>query len=163
VNVNTILENALILIRKQLYDYNIKLTTNLNPQIPKIMGDPNQLWQVFINILMNAIQAMPYGGELRIDTGLYDGGYDHIFITFADTGLGIDEEDLPKIFDPFFTKKDTGTGLGLSISYKIIEEHDGRIIVTSKKGKGTTFVIELSVNHKVEGAEDGREQKSIGS
>jgi two-component system NtrC family sensor kinase len=163
VNVNTILENALILIRKQLYDYNIKLTTNLNPQIPKIMGDPNQLWQVFINILMNAIQAMPYGGELRIDTGLYDGGYDHIFITFADTGLGIDEEDLPKIFDPFFTKKDTGTGLGLSISYKIIEEHDGRIIVTSKKGKGTTFVIELSVNQNVEGAEDGREQKGIGS
>jgi len=162
VNINSILENALILIRKQLSDSGIKLITNFSPEIPQIMGDPNQLWQVFINILMNAIQAMPYGsGELQIDTGLYNGSSDHVFIRFADTGIGIDEEDLPKIFDPFFTKKDTGTGLGLSISYKIIESHEGRITASSKKGKGTTFIIELPINPSIEGEKDERKKESI--
>ncbi len=157
LNINSILENALVLIRKQLSDNGIRLITNLSPDVPRIMGDPNQLWQVFINILMNAIQSMPYGsGELQIDTGLYNGSSDRVFISFKDTGVGIDEEDLPKIFDPFFTKKDTGTGLGLSISYKIIESHEGRIIASSEKGKGTTFIVELPINHTFEGEKDER-------
>ncbi|MBI2487011.1 MAG: GAF domain-containing protein [Deltaproteobacteria bacterium] len=162
VNVNGILENALVLIRKQISDSNIKLITTFHPQIPGVMGDPNQLWQVFINILINAIQAMPQGGELQIDTGVYNVFSNNIFISFRDTGGGIDEEDISKIFDPFFTRKETGTGLGLSISYKIVENHNGRIIVASKKGEGTTFVIELCTNQDIKGVDDEREQKDIG-
>jgi two-component system NtrC family sensor kinase len=153
VNVNGIVENALVLIRKQLSDKNIKLITTFHPQIPSVMGDPNQLWQVFINVLINAIQAMPKGGELHIDTGFYNGFSNNIYVSFRDTGEGIDEEDLSRIFDPFFTKKETGTGLGLSISYKIVENHNGRIIVASKKGEGATFVIELSANQGIKGVE----------
>jgi two-component system NtrC family sensor kinase len=162
VNINSILENALVLIRKQLLDNKIKLITALHPQIPAVMGDPNQLWQVFINVLINAIQAMPRGGELKIDTGFYNGFSNNIFISFRDTGEGIEEEDLSRIFDPFFTRKETGTGLGLSISYKIVENHNGRIVVSSKKGEGATFVIELSVSQRIKGVEDGRDQKDIG-
>ena len=162
VNINGILENALVLIRKQLLDNKIKLVTALHPQIPAVMGDPNQLWQVFINVLINAIQAMPRGGELKIDTGFYNGFSNNIFISFRDTGDGIEEEDLSRIFDPFFTRKETGTGLGLSISYKIVENHNGRIVVSSKKGEGATFVIELSVSQRIKGVEDGRDQKDIG-
>jgi signal transduction histidine kinase len=125
------------------------------------MGDPNQLWQVFINVLINAIQAMPKGGELHIDTGFYNGFSNNIYVSFRDTGEGIDEEDLSRIFDPFFTKKETGTGLGLSISYKIVENHNGRIIVASKKGEGATFVIELSANQGIKGVEYEREQEDI--
>jgi signal transduction histidine kinase len=163
VDVNNILEDTLVLLRKQLSDSNIRLITNFNYQIPKIMGDLNQLWQVFINIVINAVQAMPQGGELRIDTGLYYGSRDHIFISFKDTGIGIDEKDLPKIFNPFFTTKNAGTGLGLSISYKIVEEHKGRIIVSSEKGRGSIFILELPVSYSSKGGEDDREQKSLSS
>ncbi len=163
VDINNILEDTLTLLRKQLSDNNIRLITNFNHQIPKIMGDLNQLWQVFINIVINAIQAMPQGGELRIDTVLYYGNQDRIFISFKDTGLGIDEKDLPKIFNPFFTTKDIGTGLGLSISYKIVEEHKGRIIVSSEKGRGSIFILELPVSYSNKGGEDDREQKSLSS
>ncbi len=163
IDVNGILENALVLVRKQFSDNNIRLTTNFNHTIPNIMADQNQLWQVFINILINAIQAMPQGGELWVDTGLYYGSSNQIFISFTDTGVGIDEEYLTKIFNPFFTTKDTGTGLGLSISYKIVEEHKGRIIVNSQKGTGSTFVVELPVGQNNKGAEDDGENKSLSS
>lgn len=148
LDVNNVLENAMILVRKQLSDSSVGIITNFNYQIPNIMGDRSQLWQVFINIIMNAAQAMLGGGELRIDTGY--GNRDEIFISFTDTGVGIDEKDITKIFNPFFTTKDKGTGLGLSISYRIIEEHKGRIRVSSERGKGATFVLELPVSHNNE-------------
>lgn len=164
LDINSVLENALILVRKQLSDNHIKLITNFDVSIPSIVGDLNQLWQVFINIIINAIQAMSPGGELRIDTGLASGNSDCVLIKFTDTGIGIDEEDIPKIFNPFFTKKDTGTGLGLSISYKIVEEHRGRILVSSEKGKGTTFMVELPISYSGNiGVEDDGEQKSLSS
>lgn len=152
VNVNSVLENVVILVRKQLSDNNVDLTMEFDPDISLIMADPNQLWQVFINIILNAIQAMPKGGDLKIQTSSQyeDAGHDdtdHVYIHFEDNGLGIRREDINKIFDPFFTKKDMGTGLGLSIAYKIIEEHKGRILVSSEKGKGTTFTIELPKNN----------------
>lgn len=152
VDINAVLDNVVILVRKQLSDNNVKLTTKLDPGIPMIMADPNQLWQVFINIILNAIQAMPKGGTLAVETSL---GYSdsgpapsrNVCITFEDTGVGIAKEDITRIFDPFFTKKDMGTGLGLSIAYKIIEKHSGRIIVSSEKDKGTVFTIELPANN----------------
>ncbi|MCC6711905.1 MAG: GAF domain-containing protein [Candidatus Dadabacteria bacterium] len=152
VDINSILENVVILVRKQLSDSDVKLSTKLDPGIPLIMADPNQLWQVFINIILNAIQAMPKGGCLAIETSL---GYSdsgpaparNVCISFEDTGVGIAKDDISRIFDPFFTKKDMGTGLGLSIAYKIIEKHSGRIIVSSEKDKGTIFTIELPANN----------------
>lgn len=156
INVNDILEDILILMRKQLSNNKINLETSFSDSVPEIMGDPNQLWQVFINILVNADQAMPDGGDLKINTGVYNlNNYrskdDQVFVSFNDTGIGIDHEDIMKIFDPFFTKKETGTGLGLSVSYKIIEEHNGHIIVNSTQGRGTTFIIELPVSYQLQG------------
>jgi signal transduction histidine kinase len=152
VNINSVLENVVILVRKQLSDNDINLTLSLDEELPQIMADPNQLWQVFINIILNAVQAMPKGGDFSIVTSTrwdeFASGNDHqIYIHFKDTGIGIDREDISKIFDPFFTKKDMGTGLGLSIAYKIIEKHKGRIIVESEKGTGTTITIELPSNN----------------
>ena len=152
VSINSVLENVVILVRKQLSDNDINLTLSLDEDLPQIMADPNQLWQVFINIILNAVQAMPKGGDFSIKTStLWDefasGNNDQVYIHFKDTGVGIDREDISKIFDPFFTKKDMGTGLGLSIAYKIIEKHKGRIIVESEKGTGTTITIELPSNN----------------
>lgn len=152
VNINSVLENVVILVRKQLSDNDINLTLSLDEDLPQIMADPNQLWQVFINIILNAVQAMPKGGDFSIVTSTrwdeFASGNNHqIYIHFKDTGVGIDKEDISKIFDPFFTKKDMGTGLGLSIAYKIIEKHKGRIIVESEKGTGTTITIELPSNN----------------
>jgi signal transduction histidine kinase len=161
LDVNNILEHSLVLLRKQICDNDIKLVTNFNYEVSNIIGDPNQLWQVFVNILINAIQAMPQGGELQVETWLPYPDSDKVFISFTDTGVGIDEKDLPKIFNPFFTTKNEGTGLGLSISYKIVEEHKGRIMVSSEKGIGSKFVLELPISHNNGGGMDDREQKSI--
>lgn len=163
LDVNNIVEHSLVLLRKQIFDNDIKLVTNFNYHVPNFIGDQNQIWQVFINILINAIQAMPRGGELRVETGLPYSSSDNLFISFADTGVGIDEKDLSRIFNPFFTTKDVGTGLGLSISFKIVEEHKGRIIVSSEKGSGSTFVVELPISHNNTKVEDDGEQKSISS
>jgi signal transduction histidine kinase len=106
------------------------------------MIDVGQIQQVFINILLNAIEAMPQGGTLTVSSGMEDS---MVALRFADTGVGIPEDILPKILDPFFTTKEqgTGTGLGLSVSYGIIERHRGRLEVKSKVGKGTTFTVKL--------------------
>ncbi len=167
VNVNGVIENVVILVRKQLSDNDINLTLRLDENLPQIMADPNQLWQVFINIILNAIQAMPKGGAFTIATSnswdeFASGNSDRVYIHFKDSGVGIDKEDITKIFDPFFTKKDMGTGLGLSIAYKIIEKHKGRIIVESEKGAGTTITIELPSNNYniTEGEADERQEEA---
>jgi signal transduction histidine kinase len=164
LDVNNIIEYALVLLRKQIFDNDIKLITSFNYEVPNIIGDQNQIWQVFINIIINAIQAMPRGGELSVATGLFDSDPENVFVSIADTGVGIDEADLSKIFNPFFTTKDVGTGLGLSISFKIIDEHKGRIIVSSEKGAGSTFVVVLPITHQdVEVKDDGSQEESISS
>jgi signal transduction histidine kinase len=112
---------------------------------------------------------MPKGGDFTVETStrwdeFASGNDSHIYIHFRDTGVGIDREDITKIFDPFFTKKDMGTGLGLSIAYKIIEKHKGRIIVESEKGKGTTFTIELpSNNHNITAGEADEQVEETGA
>lgn len=169
VSINSVLENVVILVRKQLSDNNINLALRFDENIPQIMADPNQLWQVFINIILNATQAMPRGGDFTIETSTRWEDFaaadsKHVYIHFKDTGVGIAKEDITKIFDPFFTKKDMGTGLGLSIAYKIIEKHQGRIIVESEKGTGTVFTIELPTNnYNITSGEKDVEHKETGT
>ncbi len=124
---------------------NIKIVKDFAPDLPEILIDASQIEQVLINIMINAGQAMPEGGELSIKTEMGTTG-DHIYIRIKDTGCGIPEENIEKLFDPFFsTKGHHGTGLGLSVSYGIIQSHGGEITVSSEPGKGTTFTIVLPV------------------
>ena len=112
-----------------------------------LIGDAERLKQVFLNLVLNAFQSMPAGGELRIgisgEQGADGTGTPSLKITFADTGCGISEEVLPRIFEPFFTTKEKGTGLGLSVAARIVEGHGGRITATSRDGVGSTFEISL--------------------
>lgn len=117
-----------------------------------ITGDPNKLRQVFLNLTINAIEAMTNGGELKVSTRVQDG---YVDIRFEDSGVGITPENLEKIFYPFYTTKDWGTGLGLSIVYRIIQEHKGNIRVDSVPGKGSIFELELPINHKEHMIESG--------
>ena len=106
------------------------------------MVDPHQLLQVFVNLILNAIAAMPEGGDLWIKTGQENG---RVSVAIRDNGCGIPEENIDRIFDPFFSTKDPGqgTGLGLSVSYGIIYDHGGKIEVESEKGMGSEFTILL--------------------
>jgi two-component system NtrC family sensor kinase len=112
--------------------------------LPEIMGNPRNLQQVFLNLFLNSIQAMPRGGTIRVRMSLED---PYVRIDIHDTGHGIPKENLDKIFDPFFTTKEpgTGTGLGLSVSYGIVDKHGGKITVESEVGKGATFSVFLPV------------------
>ncbi len=147
VGINGIIEKTFDLMSYQFQVNNIKIIKDLDPDLPKTMGDFHQLQQVFLNIVNNAFQAMmeeSKGGSITVRTKRIE---DMIFIEFTDTGPGIPKKNLNKIFVPFFTTKEIGkgTGLGLSIAYGIIKEHGGNIYALSELNKGTTFVIELPV------------------
>ncbi len=141
-DVNAVIENIILLVRNQASFRNIVIDKRLTPGIPPILADTDQIQQVFVNIILNAAEAMPNGGTLTISTDLPPSD-NVVAIAFADTGLGIAESNRERIFDPFFTTKEHGTGLGLAISYGIVEQHGGTINVTSSMGKGSRFTIEL--------------------
>jgi two-component system NtrC family sensor kinase len=137
-----VIEGTLALIDRQSSFHGIDIIRDYQQDLPLIPFDENQIEQVFINMLLNAIQSMPGGGTISIKT--YTEKEEYACLTIIDTGTGIAEENMEKIFDPFFTtKSDKGTGLGLSVSYGIIERHGGKIEVQSKINEGTTFVIKL--------------------
>ncbi len=138
-DINDIIEDTLILIRHDLLENDIKVKKRL-ALLPFALADRDQIKQAFLNIILNAIQAMPGGGELVISTGLTD---NYIKISFMDEGNGIPESIREKLFDPFFTTKEEGIGLGLSITRRVVDDHKGKIDVESTKGKGTTFSILL--------------------
>jgi len=144
VNIIDGLQEIISLIDYKLKAMNIKLELNLQP-VKLIWGQGERLQQVFINIILNAIDAMPHGGTLKIETSETAS---EVMIKIADTGTGIKQQHLPHIFDPFFTTKGIGkgTGLGLSISYAIIKEHEGLITVESEVGKGSCFAIFIPAN-----------------
>jgi len=149
-DTNEILESALELRAYELKTSNIKVITNLAPGLPEVMVDFHQIEEVFLNIILNAEQAMTEansGGKLTIKT---EERKEYIRTTFTDDGPGIPAEHLDKIFDPFYTTKGEkgGTGLGLSVCHGIITEHGGKIYARSKPGKGTTFFTELPLTHK---------------
>jgi signal transduction histidine kinase len=128
---------------------NIELVYTPVKSLPGIMADKDQLDQAFGNIILNAIQAMPEGGELTITTDTRDPAW--LTISIADTGVGIPEENIEKVFEPLFTGKAKGIGLGLAISKTFVEGHGGSIDLQSEIGKGTTFTIKLPVLKKEEG------------
>lgn len=141
VNINNILEEVITLTRPKIEQSGIDLNENLSSDLPVIKGNNDALKQVFINIVLNAIQAMDEeGGKLSIDTMAQNGNLSAII---KDTGTGIPEKNLKNIFDPFFTTKKEGTGMGLALTYAIINDHSGKINIKSTPKIGTTITVEL--------------------
>jgi C4-dicarboxylate-specific signal transduction histidine kinase len=141
--INEILEKTIRLSEISFKKLNVKVVREFN-DVPKVMVDPQQIMQIFLNLIMNGAQAMQSGGTLTVRTR-YDDFSKKVCVDIQDTGHGISEENLKKLYSPFFTTKEGGTGLGLAITRRIIEEHKGEIKVKSKVGEGTTFTVELPI------------------
>jgi len=143
-DINRSITEGLFFLENQALFHNIQIIKRLDSGLPLVIGNAGQLKQVFMNIIVNAAEAMYGSGTLTITTS-FASYRNTVLVEFTDTGEGIPEENLTRIFDPFFTTKDVGkgTGLGLATSYGIIEEHGGKIRVKSKVNEGTTFTIEL--------------------
>ncbi len=141
-DLHAALESVLELTRKQLQHNDVTVTRAWSENVPEIMANVDHLKQVFLNLILNAVDAMPEGGALRIHTWV-EGAWVHL--AFEDTGVGMPPDVVEQLFEPFFTTKPQGSGLGLSISYGIIESHEGRILVKSQPGVGTTFTLMLPV------------------
>jgi C4-dicarboxylate-specific signal transduction histidine kinase len=137
-SINDVVEASLNLIQYDKRARNVEIVRDLAVDLPEVSADGNQLSQVFVNLILNALDAMPEGGRLIVSSRVVHEG---VKISFADTGVGIPSEDLRRIFDPFYTTKEKGTGLGLSVSYAIVEKMQGTITVQSELGKGTIFEI----------------------
>ncbi|MBD5020784.1 GHKL domain-containing protein, partial [Xanthomonas citri pv. citri] len=140
-HVTQIMRDTIDLLNAQANLSNVQMQLDLIDDIPPIYCEPNQLKQVFINILKNAIEVMPDGGNIFVTIKALD--QDHVLISLKDEGIGMTEDKLKRLGEPFYTTKERGTGLGLMVSYKIIEEHQGEIMVESEEGKGTVFHITL--------------------
>jgi two-component system NtrC family sensor kinase len=145
-DINRAINDGLFFLVNQALFHNIRIVKNLDPFLPFVRGNSGQLKQVFMNIIVNAAEAMHGNGTLTIATSPSP-DRKTVWIEFADTGEGIPEENLSRIFDPFFTTKDVGkgTGLGLATSYGIVQDHGGTINVRSQVGLGTSFIIELPI------------------
>ena len=144
--VNELINNTLYFVKTTFGKRNIKLVTELDKRLPAVLLDPELMKQVFLNITINAIQALPQGGELKVVSRKVKAAHPPVIqIIFQDTGLGIEPENMKKIFEPFFTSKQGGTGLGLYNSLKIVEQHAGTIEVSGHPGQGSSFVIFLPV------------------
>ncbi|HUP37315.1 MAG TPA: response regulator [Candidatus Limnocylindria bacterium] len=168
MDLNQVVRDSLAITRPRWEEKKVKggvplqLELELGP-VPVVMGRPAELNEVITNLVLNAIDAMPKGGTLRIRTRL--GDHRHALITVADTGMGMSEEVRKKVFDPFFTTKgEEGTGLGLSVSHSIVERHGGDLKVDSRPGEGTTFTITLPIGmspsgEATPGGEPGIERK----
>ena len=148
-HIRDIINEIIPFLIKEIADKGIHFIENYHPQLPKIKVDKTQMHQAFLNLFLNAIQAMPNGGELKIDVtpitsySLDGSRQNFVKINISDTGKGIPPHIIHKIFDPFFTTKPRGIGLGLSITYQIVKKHGGTIKVQSEGEKGTSFVINL--------------------
>ena len=147
IDVNRVVEETLSLVAHPLKTSQIHIVKQLSASLPPVRGSANKLQQVFLNLFLNARDAMPAGGMLEVRTAAHNGSVE---VEIADTGSGIPREHIHRIFDPFFTTKSNGrgTGLGLSVSYGIIKEHAGKIDVRSTPGKGTSFHVEFPALRK---------------
>ncbi len=145
VEIPVLIQSTLELIKYDKRMKNVQVEVNVQQDLPQVVADENQLEQVFINLGLNALDAMPEGGRLSIEAKRLNS---EVEIAFSDTGIGIPEEHLNRIFDPFFTTKDKGTGLGLAVSYSIVRSFGGNILVESTPGRGTTFRVRLPAYEK---------------
>jgi signal transduction histidine kinase len=144
VNINTIIEKALRILDNEFRLNHIEIGKSLSPVLKKTWMDENQIEQVLVNILLNAVQACPEKGTIRINSFM-DKKHRHVIVKIADNGNGIPTSNISKIFDPFYSTKRNGTGLGLAVSYGIIRNHNGTIKATSKQGQGTQLEICIPV------------------
>ncbi|UCB51838.1 MAG: hypothetical protein JSV10_07580 [Candidatus Zixiibacteriota bacterium] len=142
VNLNQLVEEGLYFLESRCAKEGIELVRSLSPDLPEITADPGQLTQVLVNLVANAVQAMPEGGKLTVETHVGDG---YMLLTVEDTGVGMSDKVAQKIFMPFFTTKDLdqGTGLGLAVVHGIVTSHGGSIKVDTKVGRGTRFEVKL--------------------
>ncbi|MBW1944698.1 MAG: PAS domain S-box protein, partial [Deltaproteobacteria bacterium] len=149
LDINRPIENALMITGQRLIDHNISIVKNLAEELPEILGDPNQLEQVFLNLISNALDAMdPITGKKELDITTYlasESGFSSVTASVKDIGVGIPQEDLDKVLEPFFSTKPVGkgTGLGLSLCFGIIEAHGGRLEIKSRPGQGTEVKVML--------------------
>jgi two-component system NtrC family sensor kinase len=146
VQIDELLQRCILLSRHKLELSNIRLESDVRPNIPPVEGDFNQLQQCIINLIFNAIDAMPNGGTLDL-AGRFDADRDMVIVAVKDSGRGIPHDVLPHVFEPFFTTKNEGYGVGLGLStvYGIIERHKGNVNVESRPGEGALFRLELPV------------------
>ena len=147
-DLNTTVEHGVMLARQQVISKPIQIELHKSPGMPDVEHDSDQIHQVLLNLLLNAVQAMEGAGTVRVDVSSQN---EYATVTVSDTGRGISPEHLPNIFRPFYTTKGNGTGLGLSLARRIVEEHQGRIEVSSVIGKGTKFVVFLPFHRPVLG------------
>ncbi len=155
VRVNEVVRDVLSLLEHQLTQARVKVRLELADEVPEVLGDENKLQQVFLNLILNAQDAMGAGGWLTIKTRATAGEPQEVEVIVSDTGQGISQDDIKRIYDPFFTTKRagaSGTGLGLSITYGIIQEHSGHIGVESALGQGTSFQIRLPAHRALRAA-----------
>ncbi len=152
IDINRPVKEALALASKRLQQSHIQLTVRLAADLPPVLGSANRLSQVFLNIIINAIEAMPNGGRLWVGTA-YHAERQQVVAAFRDSGPGIPSEVRDRLFEPFHTTKSGGLGLGLAISYGIVKEHGGDIDVESPEGGGTTFIVRLPVYREESDAE----------
>jgi signal transduction histidine kinase len=147
VNLNTVVNHALDLVSHSVEEQEIRVFNELDPLLPEITADPGQLQQVCLNLIINAIQAMPRGGRLTLRTYVQNS---KIKLEVQDTGIGIPPENISKLFTPFFSNKPDvkGVGLGLAVAYGIIHRHKGRIEAHSKEGEGSTFTVTMPLQNE---------------
>lgn len=145
VDLNKLISEGIYFLESRCERQGITLIRDLDPNLPSLIADPNQIHQIMINLSVNAMQAMPNGGILTLKTRCLNG---QIEFSVSDTGIGMSKETLSKIFIPFYTTKDIdqGTGLGLSVVHGIVTSHNGTITVTSEQGVGTTFTVNIGAN-----------------
>jgi signal transduction histidine kinase len=148
IALHEVIEHSLLMLERQLKDKSIKLEREYSASSDRVQGDDFQLEQAFVNLFLNAVEAMPLHGKMRVQTQLVNansgnGPGSQLRVSIEDSGIGIPAENMDRLFTPFFTTKPAGTGLGLSITRRIIEQHGGTINASSKQGSGTCFQIFL--------------------
>jgi len=140
IDINKVIQEEQALMQEAAKERGIIIADSLQSDLPPVEADLNQMKQVLVNLIKNAMEAIEGEGKITLATGVTDG---QIWFSVQDTGKGIDPETLAKIFDPFFTTKDQGTGLGLAVINKIIVDHQGTVEVKSTPGEGSTFIVNL--------------------